>query len=72
MKKWHKLAFGSLGRTVGCVGRGSGDSTFSSPHVTQMQNQEDYWKNRGDIRLKAALASSPPPYNQMGAWFAVF
>lgn len=37
MKKWHKLA--PLGRTA----EASGDSTFSSTHLTE--NQEDYWEN---------------------------
>lgn len=43
------LAFGSLGGEPWVA---SGDSTFFSPHLTEMQNQEDYWENWGDFQQK--------------------
>lgn len=45
----------------------SGDSTFASPHLTEMQNQEDYWENWDfqQQQKKTALASPPGTTKQV-------
>lgn len=51
----------------------SGDSTFFSPHLTEMQNQEDYWEKLGRLPTKKKSSTSIfSPHNQAGARFAVF
>lgn len=55
MKKWHILAFGSLGRTA--VGQWWLD--LHQPSSDTDEEPEKYWENQGDSQVKAALASPP-------------